>query len=365
MGMATTKVSGRLDGNGTGVPGDSKTMVFNALTQRLFQDRSKSFKRSMLSQESIVLFLSIVLFVIFASFVSGFASTANLLSLVRSVSVLGILGIGMALVVIGRGMNLSLVATMAITVAWTLALIGRFHTAFMPMLIGISFAAAIGIGSGLIIAYVEVPAIFATLAMGTLVYGIGRFKLIDLDVVYVPNNAGWIKAFGADEIFGVPTPVILFAAVALVAHGLLRHTKIGKFIYAEGDNYVAARITGIPVRPMIVLQYLLSSLIGFLAGMVTAASVASMNTRIVNSTLIYDVILVVVLGGVGLSGGKGGIRNVIVGTLLIGILLNGMTILDVQYTVQNVIKSSILLVALVVDSVLNPRDEQVAQQGDI
>jgi ribose transport system permease protein len=109
----------------------------------------------------------------------------------------------------------------------------------------------------------------------------------------------------------------------------------------------------------------LSSLIGFLAGMVTAASVASMNTRIVNSTLIYDVILVVVLGGVGLSGGKGGIRNVIIGTLLIGILLNGMTILDVQYTVQNVIKSTILLVALVVDSILNPRDEQVAQQGDI
>ena len=90
-----------------------------------------------------------------------------------------------------------------------------------------------------------------------------------------------------------------------------------------------------------------------------------MNTRIVNSTLIYDVILVVVLGGIGLSGGKGGVRNVIVGTLLIGILLNGMTIMDVQYTVQNVVKSSILLAALIFDSLLNPRDEQTAQQGDI
>lgn len=309
--------------------------------------------------------LTIALFCIFTIFVSGFSSTANLLSLVRSVSVLGILGIAMALVVIGRGINLSLVATMAMTVAWTLALVGRFDSAFMPMIMGISFAAGIGVASGLIIAYVEIPAIFATLAMGTLIYGFGRFKLIDLDVVYVPANAGWVKVFGAEEIFGVPTPVILFAGVALVAHVFLRYTKIGKFIYAEGDNYVAARITGIPVRPMIVLQYLLSSLIGFLAGMVTAASVASMNTRIVNSTLIYDVILVVVLGGVGLSGGKGGIRNVIIGTLLIGILLNGMTILDVQYTVQNVIKSTILLVALVVDSILNPRDEQVAQQGDI
>ena len=76
-------------------------------------------------------------------------------------------------------------------------------------------------------------------------------------------------------------------------------------------------------------------------------------------------ILVVVLGGIGLSGGKGGIRNVIVGTLLIGILLNGMTIMDIQYTVQNIIKSVILLAAIVIDTILNPRDEQTAQHGDI
>ena len=76
-------------------------------------------------------------------------------------------------------------------------------------------------------------------------------------------------------------------------------------------------------------------------------------------------ILVVVLGGIGLSGGKGGIRNVIVGTLLIGVLLNGMTIMDIQYTVQNVIKGVILLTAIVIDTILNPRDEQTAQQGDI
>ena len=90
-----------------------------------------------------------------------------------------------------------------------------------------------------------------------------------------------------------------------------------------------------------------------------------MNTRIVTSNLVYDIILVVVLGGVGLSGGKGGVRNVVVGTLLIGILLNGMTIMDIQYTVQNLIKSSILLIAIIVDSFVNPRDEQTAQQGDI
>jgi ribose transport system permease protein len=109
----------------------------------------------------------------------------------------------------------------------------------------------------------------------------------------------------------------------------------------------------------------MSSLIGYVAGVVTAASVASMNTRLALSTYVYDVILVVVLGGIGLSGGRGGVRNVIVGTLLIGVFLNGMTIMDIQYTVQNVIKGAILLTAIVIDTILNPRDEQTAQQGDI
>jgi ribose transport system permease protein len=79
------------------------------------------------------------------------------------------------------------------------------------------------------------------------------------------------------------------------------------------------------------------------------------------------VLLVVVLGGIGLSGGRGGVRNVLVGTLLVGVLLNGMTIYDIPYTQQNLIKSVILLVAIIIDSIVNPRDEQTAQQeqGDI
>jgi ribose transport system permease protein len=100
--------------------------------------------------------------------------------------------------------------------------------------------------------------------------------------------------------------------------------------------------------------------------MITATAVSSMNTAVVvNSSMIYDIILVVVLGGIGLSGGRGGVRNVIVGTLLIGILLNGMSIMNIQYTLLNVIRSLILLAAIVLDSLINPRDEQTAQQGDI
>ena len=142
-------------------------------------------------------------------------------------------------------------------------------------------------------------------------------------------------------------------------------SREGRFIYAMGDNPLAARTSGVPLRLLVLLQYVLTSLVALAGGLLMAMFVTSMNTRIVSSTLVYDVILVVVLGGIGLSGGCGGIKSVIVGTLLIGILLNGMTMLSLTYSTQNVIKALTLLVALVLDTLINPRDEQTGQQGDI
>ena len=128
---------------------------------------------------------------------------------------------------------------------------------------------------------------------------------------------------------------------------------------------MTARNSGIPVRPMLMLRYVISALTAFIAGLLTASSLLSINTRVVNSTLLYDIILVVVIGGIGLSGGKGSMRNVIIGALLIGIMLNVMTILDIPNIYQNLIKSTILLIAIIIDGLMNPRDEQTAQQGDI
>ena len=318
-----------------------------------------------LSQERIVFLIALSLFLIFAVFLPGFIEAGNLISLVRNVSILGILGLGMALAIIGRGIDLSMVAIMAIVVAWMLSLVAGGTSIGAAILFGLVFSLVVGLINGVLIAYIEIPAIFATLAMGTVVYGFGRAALIQSDVVYLPAVPQWFQAIGGGETFGVPNPVFLLALFSVIVFLLLKYTRPGRYLFGIGDNPQAARIAGIPVRPTIVLQYLVTSLIGFAAGVITATAVNVMNTRIATSTMVYDVILVVVIGGVGLSGGKGGVRNVIVGTLLIGILLNGMTIMDISYTVQNIIKSLILLAAIIVDSIINPRDEQTSQQGDI
>ncbi|AKQ53478.1 ABC transporter permease [Bordetella hinzii] len=319
-----------------------------------------------LNQERIVFLLTLLLFGVFVLALPNFLSTSNMLSLLRSVAVLGILGVGMLIVVLGRGIDLSMVAIMAISVAWALQLQATGTSLGLALALGLGFAVLMSLISGILIAYAEIPPLFATLAMGTVVYGYGRSQLITAtDVVYMPQDIGWIKSLGQGYVLGIPAPVIVALIVSIAVWAFLRYTKPGRFIYAIGDNAAAARLSAIPLRPMLVMQYVISGAIAFLAGIITATSVAAMNTRVVNSNMIYDVILVVVLGGVGLSGGRGNVRNVLVGTLLIGVLMNGMTIMDIQYTVQNVIKSLILLLAIVVDSLLNPRDEQTGQQGDI
>lgn len=318
-----------------------------------------------LSQERIVLVIALGLFLLFSITLPGFLDPGNLLSLVQNVSILGILGVGMAIAIIGRGIDLSILSTMPVSVAWLLNLINGGMPIWLAVVCALCFVILVGIINGVLIAYVEIPAIFATLAMGIVVYGFGKAFMAPIDAVYIGRGDSWFYSIGSGRFLGVPAPVIVFALVAASAYLFLRYLKPGRFIYGMGDNPLAARVTGVPVRPMIVVQYVLISIIALIAGIVMATALAAINTRLALSTMVYDVILVVVLGGIGLSGGKGGIRNVIFGTLLIGILLNGMTIMNLTYTVQSILKSVILLMAIVVDTLLNPRDEQTAQHGDI
>ena len=318
------------------------------------------------TQEKIVFGIAAALFIVFSATLSRFFVAENLFTLVRNVSALGILATAMAVVVLGRGIDLSIVSTMAMSTAWAVYLASHGFSIGTALLIGLGFALLVGMVNGLIIAYAEIPAIFCTLAMGIFVFGIVRLKLIDFEVVYMPKNASAIAWIGNKYLFGIiPMPVIFFIVVLVLTSLFLKFTRPGQQIYSIGDNLEASRIVGIPVRPIIILQYTLCAFIGYIAGIISAVSVASVNTRQVTGTLIYDVLLVVVIGGMSLSGGRGGIRNVVVGTLLIGILYNGMTIMDIQYTLQNVIKSCILLLAIIIDSLMNPRDEQTEQQGDI
>ena len=323
------------------------------------------------NQELIILIVTIVIFTGFSVFLDKFFSAGNLLTLMRSVSILGILSIAMAVVVISKGIDLSLIATLAVGTALASVLssgdvLPSIDLPFIyAVIIGFIFTAILCAMTGILVAYWDMASVFVTLAMAGAIYGLGRTLFIRDELNYLPEDAAWLEYLGRGQLFGVPMPIICFLMLAIIMHLLLTKTTFGKFVYSIGDSGLAARTAGVPVRPILVMIFILAGLVAYFAGLLTAGAISSINTRMVAGSMIYDVLLVVVVGGIGLSGGKGGMHNVILGTLLIGTLLNGMVIMDISFIVQNLIKGIILLLAIMTDTLLNPRDEQTTQQGDI
>jgi len=316
------------------------------------------------TQEGVVFGITVALFILFSLLLPHFLTAGNILALLNNVSTLGMLAIGMALVVVGRGIDLTMVAVMVIGVSFSIWLSTTGVPFGWALVVGGALTVAIGTLTGVFVAIADISPIFATLALASVVYGAGRMAFKS-DVVYAPSGYAWFTYVGSGTVLGVPVSVCATALVALIVALFLKKTRFGRFVYAVGDNPAAARTFGLPTRPVVISQYAASAFIAFLAGVLICALVSGINTRIYNSSLIYDVLLVVVLGGIGLSGGKGGVRNVVVGTILVGVLIDGMTILNVNYTVQNLIKGLILLGALALDAIINPRDEQTSQSGDI
>jgi ribose transport system permease protein len=214
------------------------------------------------------------------------------------------------------------------------------------------------------VAFVEAPALFVTLATTLVVYG-ASYWIAPVYVVYAPQDADALLFAGRGSLFGIPMPIIVFAGSALLMHAFLSRTSIGRFIYAQGDNPEAARLSGIALRPLTMLEHVMVAAFAWLAGLVWIGQTGNMQTNIVViGTQIFDVILVVVLGGISLVGGRGGVFSVVVGCALIGTLLNAFTIMDVNTEVQNIIRGVVLLAAIIVDNWLHPRDEETARQGD-
>jgi ribose transport system permease protein len=317
-----------------------------------------------LTQTTAVLVMCAALIVVFSIFLKGFLTFGNLFALARNISILGILALGMAVVVIGRGLDLSQVASLAASTAIAIILMNSGYATPVALLIGFVMAIAIGVLNGFLISVIEMPPLLTTLASSLAVLGIVRTTAVQHYVVYLSKGHDEFLRLGGNIWGGVPISILIFAATALVVHLFLSRTVVGRFVYAHGDNPDAARQTGLPTRPLTMIEYALCAAIGYIGGVVMIAQTALMHLQVAESTIIFDVIMVVVLGGVSLVGGRGNVMSVIAGTLLIGVLLNGMTIMDMDVQSQNIVKGVVLLIAILLDSRLHPRDEETSKQGD-
>jgi ribose transport system permease protein len=322
-------------------------------------------RRSLL--EPIVMAVTLALVVLFSLTIHGFATLGNLSVILSNSTSLVLLSCGMAVVIISRGLDLSQVAAMVAGATTFSTLINAGLPGPLAIVLAAVAMALVGFVNGWLIAFVEIPALLATLASAMLVTGLFRFAVLRGEYLLIlPKSNPAIVFFNSNLLPGLTAPVALMVATLIVTWLLLRFTTTGRIVYAMGDNFQAARLAGLRVRATTVFVYMYSALTALIAGLVIAAASGTVDFRIVtNGTLLFEVILVVVLGGIPLRGGRGGVRNLLVGAALIAVLRNGMTLYDFSTQTQDMLRGVVLVAAIFVDNYLNPRDAETDTVGDL
>jgi len=283
----------------------------------------------------------------------NFLKTGNLLNIVNQISVIAIVAIGMTLVIITGGIDLSVGSLIAFSaVTSTLAIrevAGSEHASALGMtfscLAGIAACGLIGLFSGTMITMFAIPAFIATLAMMLVASGLAFLVASGQSIYQVPDSFIWL---GRGITAGLPNSVILMAILYAAAHVLMSRTRLGRYIYAVGGNAEAARYSGVPVKRVILFCYVLSGALAGLGGIVTASQLKSGAPTYGQMYELY-VIAAVVVGGTSLTGGQGKVLGTLIGAFIIAVIQNGMNLTGVESYTQKVVLGVVILAAVLLD----------------
>lgn len=303
----------------------------------------------------VLLFL-VALIVIFTLYNPMFLSTRNIKNILTEVSIYGIIGVGMTYVILTGGIDLavgSLLAFAAISGAFLMQALGGDF--FMGWLVAMLAACAVGTMAGYlhgkVVTRFGVPAFIVTL--GGLIVWRGATLIVN-DGAPVSGFNEAFRWWGRGDVLGVPVPVLVFLVVALVGYIALRYTRYGRQVYAVGGNPEAARLSGLSVQSVVLSVYVITGFLAGLAGFLLSARLGSAEA-VAGTGYELRIIASVVIGGTSLFGGLGGVGGTIVGALLIGVLINGLVIMNVSAYYQQVVIGIIIVLAVGFDTYAKSR----------
>lgn len=291
-----------------------------------------------------VFFILVIEFLIFSLASKSFLTLGNILSVSRQMSFTGIAAIGMTLVMLTGGIDISvgsMLAMAGVLCAKLSADVGL--PLWIAVVITLLIGALFGLINGAAVTRLHIPALIATLATQTILKGIAYLLT---NAVPVKNLSATYKFLGQGYIFGViPVPLIITVALYVLAWWYLDKTYLGRRVYLSGGNEEAARLSGINTKWTITGTYVFSGVFAAIAGVLMAARLGSGQPS-VGSGFEMDVITATVLGGISVNGGKGKVVNVFVGACIMGVLANGMTMLNINQYLQWIINGLVLLFAV-------------------
>jgi ribose transport system permease protein len=290
----------------------------------------------------------IIMIVIIAAFIPQFRQIENVINVTRNFSFVGIVAMGMTLVILTGGIDLSVGSVWAMTAVLAAFLMSSGWPMVAAIAVALLAAAGVGLFNGLCITRLNMSPFVPTLASlaiaRSLALVITRGRPISS---FGPQQDAFLW-IGGGSVLGVPNPVILFVIVAVIAWIVLSRTVWGRRVYAVGGNEKAARLTGLNVSRLKVAVYMISSLCAGLAGIVQASYLSSVTASLATGQEL-SVIAATVIGGVNLAGGEGTVFGVVIGTVMLEILRNGLLLFGIDPYWQGVFVGAIIIIAVSID----------------
>ena len=315
--------------------------------------RNVTLGKFLLEQRSIIALL--VLIGVVSAINPNFFTVDNILNILRQTSVNAIIAVGMTFVILIAGIDLSVGSILALTGAFAASMVGTELSILLVIPAVLLIGTLLGTLSGVIVAKGKVQAFIATLVTMTLLRGVTMVYTDGRPISTGFSDTADAFAFlGTGYLFGIPVPIWLMAIVFLISWYVLKHTKMGRYIYALGGNEAATQLSGINVDKVKIFVFAVSGFLSALAGLIVTSRLSSAQPT-AGVTYELDAIAAVVVGGTSLMGGKGRLMGALIGALIIGFLNNALNLLDISSYYQMIAKALVILVAVLADNYLGSK----------
>ena len=310
--------------------------------------------RVLAGQRETSVALMILLLVLYLGYANSFFLTPrNLLNVGRQASVVSIVALGEALVIIARGLDLSVGSTLGLAAVISAYVARATGSEALALLAGLGSGGLVGAVNGLLFTRLNINPFIATLGTLSVARGLALLITGGIPISFAAAFAGFL---GAGHLWGAPASLVVMLVLATMFHVFASRTRIGRNIYAIGDSPAAARLAGIDVEGTRMLVFVLGGLVAGLGGIILAGNLASANPDLGRGYEL-DVIAAVILGGTALSGGRGSILGVVLGALLMALLGNAFVLLGISAHWQVVCKGLVIILAVGIDGIRRGRED--------
>lgn len=322
------------------------------------QTETRSRRVKELALRNAAVFVILLVIAVFAIANENFLTAGNLLDILRSIVVSALLALAVTFSLVVNGFDVSVGSTTSLATIAAASVMVQFRQELpVAILVPIAFGVLVGLLNGFLIVKLGLPDLLATLAMLFVVSGVQRTLTAGNSVTASPDSGIIVPSFsfiGRGTVLGIPFPVILLAVVGLLAYLFLNRTTTGRYMYLVGGNEEAARHMGLPVGRLRVLAYVISGALAALGGIVLTARIGSGQIE-AGAPLLMDAVAAAYVGYALFGQKKPSVVGTLLGAVLIGVLLNGLTMLKFPYYAQDIVKGGVFVMALAFAFVRNRR----------